>query len=286
MLLQQIANGLTNGALYALLAAGITVIYGLTQTVNFAQGEFMMLGAYVVLAVTRADAGYVVAVVAAVLVLAGLGIVSERTVFNGAEHRPLSAFIVSLGLVAILQSVAVGIWGADTQSIDTPVTGTVKAAGVIFSTQRLIVLGVGAVVLALMVAYIQFTRDGRALRSVAGDRMMSAVLGINTRSAVLRAFAIGGALAGLAGALLASISPLTPYIGGNFVFKGFAIALIGGLGNVVGAISVAFALGITESVLTSYVSGEWQDAYVFAIMIAFLLVRPTGLMRSTAGARL
>jgi branched-chain amino acid transport system permease protein len=286
VIVQQVVNGLASGALYALLAAGITVIYGLTQVVNFAQGEFMMLGGYLTLTVVDAHGGYAVAVIVAVVVLALAGVLSERSVFNGAEKRPLTGFIVSLGLVAVLQAIAVEVWSDNTRSIATPILGIVHMGSVIIARQRLVVLAIGLVVLLALIAHLKLTRSGRALRSVAGDRMMSGMLGINTRAVVTRAFVIGTATAGLAGALLASVSPLTPYIGGNFVFKGFAVALIGGLGNVVGAVSVGFALGVVEAVLTSYVSGAWQDAYVFIIMILFLLVRPTGLLRGTAGARL
>lgn len=262
------------------------MIYGLTQVVNFAQGEFLMLGGYLVLTVTEAHGGYVIAVIVAVVALGLAGVLTERTVFNGAEKRPLAGFIVSLGLVAVLQSIAVGAWSDNTRSIDTPVLGTVQLGDLIIARQRLIVLVVGVVVVIALMVYLKWTRPGRALRSVAGDRMMSGILGINTRAVVTRAFLIGTATAGLAGALLVSVSPITPYIGGNFVFKGFAVALIGGLGNVTGAVGAGFALGVIEAVLTSYVSGAWQDAYVFAIMILFLLVRPTGLLRGTAGAKL
>jgi branched-chain amino acid transport system permease protein len=283
-LLQQLLNGTTAGSLYTLIAIGITLIYGLTGIVNFAHGELMMLGGYVTLAVVAIHSGFFLALVVAVACLAVVGIVLQLAFFQWTLARPITGFIVSLGLITVLQAIAIQLWSTDPSSIPAPYPGVIVMGELRFPIQRLILLIIAAAVVLLTLIFLIRTRSGRALRAAAEDREMAGLLGVNTPRVTLLAFCIGSAIAGAAGGLVVSIAPITPFSGGNYVFKGFAVALVGGLGSVSGAATVGFAVGIAEALLSSYVDPTWREAYIFVIMIVVLLIRPTGLFRGTEGA--
>jgi branched-chain amino acid transport system permease protein len=283
--LQQILNGTTAGALYVLIAIGITLIYGLTGIVNFAHGELLMIGAYVTFSLVSAfHFPFFVALVAAIVGLGMIGAVVQLGMFRWTLARPITGFIVSLGLISVLQAAAIQIWTTDPKSITAPYPGVILIGDLRFPIQRLILLILSAAFLAVTLVFLTRSRSGRALRAAAEDREMAGLLGVNTPQIILLAFCLGCALAGAAGGLVISVAPITPFAGGNYVFKGFAVALVGGLGSVSGAAVIGFTLGIVEALLTSYVDPTWREAYIFVIMIAVLLIRPTGLFRGTEGA--
>jgi len=187
-------------------------------------------------------------------------------------------------LIPVLEIVAVDLWDTDPKSVLPPFTSVIEIGEVFILTQRLAVIVIAAAVMAALFVVLQRSHVGRALRASAQDREMTALLGVDTRRLIIVTFAIGSAVTGLAGALLISLFPVTPYVGGLFIFKAFAVALIGGLGSVTGAVIAAVCVGLAESFLARYVSSGWTDAYVLVLMIVILLLRPTGIVRGTEGS--
>jgi branched-chain amino acid transport system permease protein len=282
--IQVVFNGLSAGAIYALVAVGVTLVFGLTGVVNFAQGQLLMLGAYATYAVSAAGAGFALALLAGVVSMGALGLALERGLFQFTLKQPITGFIVSLGLIPLLQEVGLELWGGDPKSVVPPITAVWEVGDVFIVGQRALIVAVTGLVLAGLYWGLRSTHVGRSLRACAQDREMTQLMGVNTSRLITLTFIIGSAGAGLAGALLVTVNPITPDVGGLYIFKGFAVALIGGLGSVSGALAAALAVGLAESALAFYVSSGWVDAYVLLIMLAILLVRPTGIVRGTEGA--
>lgn len=284
LIVQEVINGIVNGSVYALIAMGITLIFGLTGIINFAHGEFMMLGAYVTL-VIAAQGGwaFAAAIALAALGVGALGAGLEKTVFAPTVSRPMNGFVVSLGLAAVLQNVVALKYGTVPRVLTSPLQGTITAGGFYLPTMRAVVL---AIALALTAAFFYFltrTRRGIALRSCSADPEVATMMGINVPSMQLLAFVVGSALAGGGGALLATSYPFTPFFGSSVVVKGFVVALVGGLGNVMGAFRIAIVFGIAEALVVGAGLGAWTDALMSLVIVAVLLVRPMGLMRGTEG---
>jgi branched-chain amino acid transport system permease protein len=277
-------DGLTNVSLYALVAVGVTLVFGLTGIVNFAQGQLVMLGAFVTWGALDIGVPFYLALVGGLATIGIAGAVLYVGLFQHTLRRPISGFIVSLGLLPIIDVIVVKSWGTEPHNAFPPLRDVWQVGGVTIVEQRLFVVGVTIAVLAALFAFIRLTHTGRALRACAEDREMTMLFGVDVRRLYLIAFIIGCAVAGLAGALILSLFPITPSIGNDYVFKGFAVALIGGLGSVSGAVIAATILGLSEAFLTRHVSGSWTEAYVLILMIVILLVRPLGIVRGSTGS--
>lgn len=286
MLAQHFYNGLAIGAIYALIAVGITLVYGLSRIIHFAVGELVMIGAYVAWEVHRQTGNYWVALAAAALSLAIVGLITERTVFRFTLSAPLTGFIVSLGLILILQGAAIFIWTANPQYIQPPFQGARDLGGFIMVLQTAFNISLVLVLLVACYALLMYTRWGKALRAVSDDRAAAALMGIPVRLVITAAFVVGAALAGVSGWMILTNGSITPFVGENYLLRGFAVALIGGLGNIPGAALAGVGLGIAESLAAGYVAPGWNDAYVFGMMILVLLWKPTGLAGGSDGAKI
>lgn len=276
-LLQQLVNGMALASVYALLAVGITLVFGLTGIVNFAHGEFLIIGGLVAASAIVAGVPFVLAcaIAAAVTALVGYGV--ERFLFRPIASEPIRGFIVSLGLIIAMQHIALKIWGSEQRAIDAPLQQVLAFGEVRISAMRIVVTAVTVVVLAAFLFLLARSRWGRALRAVAIDRETAATVGVPVQRYVTSTFVIGSALAGLGGALLLSLFPMSPFSGGSYTIKGFAVAIVGGLGSVSGAMIAAVMLGMVEAIASGYVSPTWSNAYAFGAMILVLLLRPGGL---------
>jgi branched-chain amino acid transport system permease protein len=286
ILIQQILNGLSIASVITLIAVGVTLIFGLTGIINFAHGEFLMIGSIVTWLAVQAGWGFPAALFAAILAVAVLGLVLERGLFRFTLDRPTNGFIVSLGLIVVLQHVVIFFWNANQKSIPRPLSGIWDVGGVRIASVRVAVILITLAVVALTFVAITRSRYGRALRASVEDRDTAALMGIPVRRYITGVFVLGSALAGLGGALLIALFPVTPFTGGTIVMKGFAVALIGGLGNLTGAVVAGLILGIVEGLSAGYGFSEWTDAYSFGLMILVLLVRPQGLFGGTSGPRI
>jgi len=286
ILIQQLLNGLSIASVITLIAVGVTLIFGLTGIINFAHGEFLMVGSIVTWLAVQAGLGFLPALVLAVLAVGVMGFVLERGLFQFTLTRPTNGFIVSLGLIVVLQHIVIFFYDPNQKSIPRPLAGIWDVAGVRIASVRVMVILVTIAVVAMTFVMVTRSRYGRALRAAVDDRDTAALMGIPVRRYVTGVFVLGSALAGLGGALLIALFPITPFTGGTMVMKGFAVALIGGLGNLTGAVVAGLILGIVEGFSAGYGFSAWTDAYSFALMILVLLFRPNGLFGGTSGPKM
>jgi len=284
--IQQILNGLSIASVITLIAVGVTLIFGLTGIINFAHGEFLMIGSIVTWLAVSNGLPFPPALFLAVVAVAAMGFALERGLFRFTLERPTNGFIVSLGLIVVLQHIVVLLWDPNQKSIPRPLSTVWDVGGVRVASVRMMVILVTIAVVALTFVMITRSRYGRALRASVEDRDTAALMGIPVRRYITGVFVFGSALAGLGGALLIALFPVTPFTGGTMVMKGFAVALIGGLGNLTGAVVAGLILGIVEGFSAGYGLSEWTDAYSFGLMILVLLFRPHGLFGGTSGPKM
>ncbi|TDR92894.1 branched-chain amino acid ABC transporter permease [Enterovirga rhinocerotis] len=276
---QTIVNGLMVGMIYVLMAIGFTLVFGIMRIVNFAHGEFYMIGAFV-FAIVFDSLGVPVAVsiLAAVIVVGLSGVVVERAIFRPFTGDELNGMIASLGLALILQNGALLVLGPSPRSVPAIVDGTVSMAGLVFSLSRMTVIGVGAVAILALYLLVVHTQFGRAMRAVAQDPEIALVQGIRPERVYPIAFALGVALAALAGALMAPVLSVSPFIGLTPTLKAFIVVVIGGLGSIPGAVLGGLLLGLIESAAGTFLSAVVADIAQFVIVIAVVLLRPWGLL--------
>lgn len=286
-MVDQLLNGLTLGAQYALIAGGLALIFGVLGIVNFAHGEFYMLGAYA-LYVTQQLWGlpYMSAAAVAVLLMGVFGavyyLVVLRTLLNRAWQIQLVATLATSLLLVNLVTVLVG---PSPRLVTSPFTDVrVVILGGSVSMQRLLVLALTAVTFAAMYAYLFRARSGKALRAVSQNREAAEVVGIPAARIGLLATVAAAALAGVAAVMIAPLVNLQPTMGQLVALKAFAAVIMGGFGSVNGAVLAAFILGMVEALATGYITSDYADILVFGVMLTALLVRPHGLFGRVARA--
>lgn len=279
--LQFAVNGLFISAAYALVALGLTLVFGVLHIADFAQGALYMLGAYVSFYATqRLGLSYFVSVPVA------MGLTGALATLNGAlVYRPLQrhggalTFIAALGILLILQNLALWLFGGDFRLIASPFQeGKITAGGVVLTHHQAFVLGVTAVLLTGVWFGLRYTKPGKALRAVAQQPEAARLVGIDSARLGLAAFALAGALAGAAGALMSPMRAFDPHIGAIVILKSFAIVIFGGMGSIPGAIVGALAVGMAETFTAAYLAAEFADLASFALMIVVLFARPQGLL--------
>ena len=283
ILSELVFQGLVRGSMYALMGIGLSLIFGILGIVNFAHGEFFMLGTYAMYFVAAVlGLPFMVGVAAAALALFVVGVVVERGLIEPLRRRAgrewlLDSFVLTIGLMVILQNLALLGFGSRRRGVTTLIPGSVTIEGVVITYERLAILGLAIVVVALLFTYISFTKTGKAIRATAQHTEAAQTLGINTGRIYTIAFGLGAALAGAAGALLISIFPAFPNVGFQPVLKSFAVVILGGLGNIPGAIAAGFLLGIVEAYGIFFMSAGWQSVLTPIIIILVLIFRPQGL---------
>jgi len=280
LLLQLAVNGVVIGGIYALLAIGLSLIFGILGVVNFSHGEFYMLGATATLAaVVAGGLGYWPAVLFVVLAGALAGaLLYDVFLKRIGRHEFERSILLTLGIAMVIQNGALYLWGAEPRFLRVPsLAGAVALFDVRMPGTRLAALVAALGGLFLLVAMLYGTRLGRAMRGIASNPAAAAVVGIPADRIARLTTATGLGMCALAGAVLSPIYSVHPLMGTLFVFKAFAIVIIGGMGSLAGAAAVAFTLGIVESVAGGYMTLAATEAMVFGVMIAFLLFRPLGL---------
>ncbi|MEK0432787.1 MAG: hypothetical protein RL700_994 [Pseudomonadota bacterium] len=283
LFLQQLINGLANGMGYVLIAVGLTLVFGVLRIVNFAHGEFYMLGAYsTYYAMSLAGLPYIPALLCATLLVAALGVLANRFFFAPLlkEHE-FTVLLSSLGLALLLAHAAEAVFGADPKYLDTPFSdATFEWGDITVTQQRLLVIGVAVLLIVWVYAFIRFTRMGQMMQATAQHPQGAALTGIDTRFVHSYTFALACALAALSGALVGPTTMLFPTVGDWAVLKGFIVVVMGGLGSISGALLGGLILGVAEALGGSYISMGFKDAIGYAIIIAVLLWRPHGLFHS------
>jgi len=278
--IQQIASGLVVGAMYALMSIGMMLILGIMTVINMAHGEFYMLGGYFCYFVmTKLGVNYLAALPLSLVLTAGVGILSEKLTVRPLVGRPwFTTFLTTFGLSMILRDAAQIIWGVDPLEIFSPFSHKRVVIGPVFLTEhRIFVFVAGVVVIGLLYLFIKKHKVGMAMRAMVRDRDASALMGINLNAMNSFTFALGAGTAGLAGALLGAIFNVLPSMGELPLVKGFAVVIMGGMGNVQGILFSGLILGVAESLAASFISLGLSDAIAFAILIVILLFKPAGL---------
>ena len=285
LLPQFLANGVVNGASYVLVAVGLTLVFGILNIVNFAHGEFFMLGGYAAVTAS-AVLGWplVPTLIVTVLTLAIFGALAERTVFRPLGQRDTSnAIIASFGLSVMLQNAALLVFGPQPKSLKTDLASVPVHLGSVFLTgQRVLIVGVTIAIVTALFLVLRFTWTGRALRAMAQHPTVAQITGVNVRKVAVITFAIAAAMAGVAGALMSSVFLVQPTTGTMLVMKAFTVVILGGMGSVAGAVLAGVGLGIIEALVSGYLGNGLRDMIGFILVILMLLTRPQGLLgRST-----
>ena len=282
--LQYLINGVYIGAIYAVIALGYTMVYGIAKMLNFAHGDVIMVGAYMSYTVTSSmGLGMVPSILIAMVICTVLGIVIE-----GLAYKPLrgtsslAVLITAIGVSYFLQNAAQLIWGPAAISFNHLVEAksiSLFGGQLKISVESLVTLGVAVLVMVGFTAFVNKTKTGKAMRAVSEDRDAAQLMGINVNRTISITFAIGSALAAIAGVLLCSTVPtLQPTTGSMPGIRAFTAAVFGGIGSIPGAMLGGVLLGIIEAMSKAYLSTQFSDAIVFGVLIIILLVKPAGLL--------
>ena len=277
-------NGISLGSVYAIIALGYTMVYGIAKMLNFAHGDVIMIGCYVVfVTMTRYGLNPLAAIVISIIICTVLGIVIEKIAYKPLRRATsLAVLITAIGVSYFLQNAALLIFGADTKSFSNVVTvpSIVLADGALkISGTTIVTVLVCLVIMAVLMIFINKTRAGQAMLAVSEDKDAAQLMGVNVNAIISLTFAIGSGLAAIAGVLFCSAYPtLTPYTGSMPGIKAFTAAVFGGIGSIPGALIGGILLGIIEILGRAYFSSQLSDAIVFAVLIVVLLVKPTGIL--------
>ena len=276
-------NGLMLAGLYSLVSAGVTLIFGVLHIINFAQGAFLMLAAYLLYyLLTLFGLDFYTSLVLAVLIVGALAILTERYLYHRFWLRGevLSCLVVSVGLTQVMQNGALIVFGITGKSVDSVFTGVINLFGMRFSLERFMVIVVAYVTIAALIVFLKTSKRGQAMRAVAQDYDAARLLGINTRRIAMLGMFIGVGLAAVAGAMLAPVFSVTAYMGEFWMIKSFLVIVVGGLGSVPGALYAALLIGLFESFGITYF-GHITNVFLFVAVVLVLLVKPTGLFSGT-----
>lgn len=286
-LLQQLINGLLIGGLYALVALGISLVFGLTGMVNFAHGEVVMLGGFVTYSLTQtAGIPFLGSFACALLAGAALGFLLDRSTFRFTRDTPMNGLVISLGLITIFQSLAMTIWGTEPLTMDVVYPGALHQWGLSLSIQKAVTLALTAVLIIAFGLFLVRSRAGRALRALAQEPEAAVYVGIPVERYIALSMAIGTALAAAAGAMFAALFSITPFVGTALTAKGFIVVALGGLGSAAGTIAGGLLLGVIEALGAGYVSAAFTDAYGLLLFLVVLSFRPAGLFGVSARVKL
>lgn len=281
-ILEQLINGLRTGSIYALIALGYTMVYGIAKMINFAHGDIIMVGAYT-LFVGSITLGLnpVLAVILTIIVCAALGIVTEKVAYKPLRNaQPLAVLITAIGVSYLLQNLSLLIFKATPIPFGSIIKfPSVSIGGINISGVTIVTFIVTIISMVALTLFINNTKQGRAMRAVSEDKGAAALMGINVNRTISQTFAIGSALAAVAGILyIAQYESLQPTLGALPGIKAFVAAVLGGIGSIPGAMLGGLVLGIIESLSKAYISTQLADAIVFGVMVIVLLVKPSGLL--------
>lgn len=288
--LELFLGGLTRGSIYALIALGYTMVYGIIELINFAHGEIYMIGAFTALIIASVLGLYgfseisiiILASIIAIIYSSAYGFTVEKIAYKPLRHAPrLSPLISAIGMSIFLQNYVRLAQTSDFLPFPSliPEFGFMEPYAHIFGSTELVILCTTAVVMIVLTIIIKFTKIGMAMRATAQDRTMAMLTGVNVNKIISTTFVIGSSLAAVGGLLIAShIGQINFYIGFIVGIKAFTAAVLGGIGSIPGAVLGGFILGWTESFATGYISSDYEDVFAFALLVLILIFRPAGIM--------
>ena len=276
-----ILDGLSLGAIYALIALGYTMVYGIAKLLNFAHGDVIMVGAYAILTTLNMGGNPIVSIVIAVVVCMVSGIVIERLAYRPLRGAsPLAVLITAIGVSYFLQSIAQLVYGAKSQPVTLPSFGTIALGDTKISGGTVITLIVGAIIMVGLTLFVKHTRTGRAMLAVSEDRGAAQLMGVNVNRIIMITFAIGSSLAAFASLFyLMQIPSTSPTLGSMPGIKAFTAAVIGGIGSIPGAMLGGVLLGLIEKICLSIPAvSAYTTAIEFSLLILILLIKPIGIL--------
>lgn len=281
LLIAQLINGLQTGSVYALVALGYSMVYGIIKLLNFAHGDIIMIGAYMVYyAIASFALPPAVAIVLAITVSTLLGVLVEKVAYTPLRSAPrLSLLITAIGVSFLLENGAQLVFGADQKSMDPLITGSVMIGKVNVSYTAIVTIVVSVLIMILLTFVVNKTKAGKAMRAVSEDMGAAQLMGISLNRTISMTFAIGSALAGIGSVLyLAAYTQASPTMGSMLGIKAFVAAVLGGIGSIPGAMIGGFTIGILEALVAAVGFSMWKDAAVFLVLIIVLLFKPTGFL--------
>lgn len=279
-LLQTVLNALYASSYLALVAVGLVLIFGVMRIVNFAHGELYMVGAFSVYYVfVEQSAPFLLGIAVAIVVVAGIGLGMERGLFRPMRNNPLGGLILSIGMLLILQSLAVLQFGVRAKDMPNILEGSLELGigNVQLAYERALVIAAALVLLVLLYLFLRHTRLGWALRACAQDPEAAQLQGISVNRTAQIAVGIGAALAGVAGGLMALNVPIEPYMGHSVIVAAFIVIIVGGIGSLEGAVVASALYAFVDTFVTTYTDGTIADIVGLLLMLIVLVVRPTGL---------
>lgn len=280
--LSNLISGLSLGSIYALIALGYTMVYGIAKMLNFAHGDIIMVGAFtIIVSISTCGLPVWVALILSVVMCTVLGVVTERVAYKPLrKSEPLTVLITAIGVSYLLQNLALLIFGSSQKSFPSIFDiSSVHIGNLSMSGESVVTLAVTIIIMIALSLFINKTRAGKAMRAVSEDKEAAELMGISVNKTISLTFAIGSALAAVAGVFYgATYGFIGPYTGSMPGIKAFVAAVFGGIGSIPGAMIGGLLLGVLESLSKAYISTELSDAIVFASLIVVLLVKPTGLL--------
>ncbi len=280
--LSNLISGLSLGSIYALIALGYTMVYGIAKMLNFAHGDIIMVGAFtIIVSISTCGLPVWVALILSVVMCTVLGVVTERVAYKPLrKSEPLTVLITAIGVSYLLQNLALLIFGSSQKSFPSIFDiSSVHIGDLSMSGESVVTLAVTIIIMIALSLFINKTRAGKAMRAVSEDKEVAELMGISVNKTISLTFAIGSALAAVAGVFYgATYGFIGPYTGSMPGIKAFVAAVFGGIGSIPGAMIGGLLLGVLESLSKAYISTELSDAIVFASLIVVLLVKPTGLL--------
>lgn len=277
-------SGISLGSVYAIIALGYTMVYGIAKMLNFAHGDILMVGGYTAfIAFNQMGLPIPLAVLLSMAVCTALGVLIERIAYKPLRNaNSLAVLITAIGVSYLLQNLALLLFSANPKSFTSFVKiSPIKLAGgnLTISGETVVTIAVGAIVAVCLLLFIHRTKAGQAMLAVSEDKGAASLMGVNVNATIALTFAIGSALASVAGILLCSAYPsLTPTTGAMPGIKAFVAAVLGGIGSIPGAFIGGILLGILENLSKAYISSKLSDAIVFSVLIVVLLIKPTGIL--------
>ncbi len=283
MLLAFLINGISLGSVYAIIALGYTMVYGIAKMLNFAHGDVIMIGGYIAFCSTSyLGLNPILSILFAIIVCTVLGITIEKLAYKPLRNATsLAVLITAIGVSYFLQNSALLIWSSNPKSFPNMVSfvPTLKLGTLAVSGTTMVTIAAGIIIMLVLTFFTERTKMGKAMRAVSEDKGAAELMGINVNRTISLTFAIGSGLAAIAGVLLCSAYPtLMPTTGAMPGIKAFTAAVFGGIGSIPGAMLGGILLGIIEIFAKAYISTQLSDAIVFAVLIIVLIVKPTGLL--------